>query len=1216
MVDAAHVSSNGTLVSQTPGQNEQTVKTPNISIVYREDEAKAQALEYFHGNELAATVFLSKYAMRNEAGELVEATPSQLHMRLASEFARIDVQYGQDYQERLEVYLDALTGFRRVVPQGSPMAAIGNKYQKMSASNCMVIESPEDSIEGIFRSGEELAQLMKRRAGVGICLSTLRPDGLPVNNAARTTSGAWSFADFYSYITKMIGQCIAEGERVLTKDGLKAIESIEPGEQVWTKEGWIDVAEVFSNGPKTVVSLETENGYSLCATRQHKVWTERDGQIAEVTIGELRKGDPIIMLPGKGACGKKTMSHSFAYLLGIVNGAGYPCFNTMNALTSIKLQLLDREITEKVKGILKAHTIKILDEEIDGDYSTLTISEKFGKELISSFLFMEKGMVPEQILGNSGGVQKAFLSGLFDTTGSVGDNSYYFSNNDPLFRLDIQTLLMINGVFSTDEDLFFVKITNNYFQDKLYTILEESVSIKATERPQGNDHNSPCAITALGLNPNQPCDIPMVKDRVSSIETLGERNTYDLSLVEEHLFWCEGFYVHNSGRRGALMLTMDVHHPDILKFITMKLNSNKVTGANISIKLSDEFLQALERNDKYELRWPLEGEPQITEKISAKEVWDLITTFATYTAEPGLLFWDAMKRELPAHCYEDFKLVSVNPCAELNLSKNDSCRLTSINLTGYVKNAFEENAYFHWAKFSNDIHTAMQIMDNIVDLEIELIDDIKAVCSSKDELALWSKFQESGRKGRRTGLGTHGLADTLAQLNIKYDSAGGVSLVEKIYNTLRDEAYSASINLAKKRGAFPVFNWETEKDNAFINRLPKNLIEEMKEVGRRNISILTQAPTGSASIVSQVGNFNRFNVSSGMEPVFRNSYIRRKKLNPEDTAQADFVNDLGEAWQEFPVVHSNIDNYFEVKGKNKSLPSFFVTSDQIDGIKRIEIQGTLQKFLDHSISSTINLPEDTPPEVVGGLYLEAWKKNLKGLTVYVDKSRDGVLVTDEDRVASYEDKLKKLGPYLKTSLENDASWRLVEVLAPLYDAFISLPKEAKTPSLESSGEVHAPKRPKNLPSETHKIKVDFGNGEPANAYVTVSFYNQRPYEVFVIAPQQDLEEKDLQILELTTRTTSMLLRHRVPLRFICEQLDRTAGQYIFSIPTTIAKILRQYENETSPAPEPSSNGFLGFVKYGEAEQAGLSKCPKCRTRAYEMGEGCGKCVSCGYSSCN
>lgn len=1672
MVDAAHVSSNGTFVSQDLDAPSVKEKNINISRVYSEAEALTIALDYFHGNELAAKVFLGKYAMRNEKGELVEASPIQLHMRLATEFARIDERYGEDFEKRLQVYLDALEGFSRVVPQGSPMAAIGNKYQRMSASNCMVIAPPEDSIEGIFRSGEELAQLMKRRAGVGLCLSTLRPDGLSVNNAARTTSGAWSFADFYSYVTRMIGQCIAKGERVLTRDGLSPIETIKAGQQVWTKEGWVKVNEVLENGSKEVVQLMTVNGHSLCATENHKVWTERNGQIEEVTIGELNEGDPIVMLPGKGSCGNKTMSHKFAYLTGVVNGCGYPVYDSMNALTGVKLPFLTRPVKEKVEAILRSHQMGIAEvEEEDQEEFTITLLPSAARDLMNGGLYGTVPMVPEKILNSTGGVQGAFLSGLFDTSGSVSETSIRFSNIDSLFRMDIQTLMMVNGVFGTNEQLHFVSVSDPYFKEKLSVLLEESEHM--IKGPfSGDSANPPCAVTAVGLNPNQPCDIPMVKDEVQSICVIGDRETYDLSLEEEHLFWCEGFYVHNSGRRGALMLTMDVHHPDILKFITMKFNLSKVTGANISVKLSDEFLQALERDGEYELRWPLEGKPQVTEKIQAKEVWDLITTFATHTAEPGLIFWDAMKRDLPAHCYEEYKLSCVNPCAELNLSEFDSCRLTSLNLTGYVRNAFKDNAEFDWDKFSQDIHTGMQVMDNIVDIEIDLIEKIKEACSSKDEIELWTKFQESGRKGRRTGLGTHGLADTLAQLNIKYDSDKGLKLVDEIYETLRNESYGASVELAEKRGAFPVFDWEKEKDNAFIKRLPKTLQSRIQSSGRRNISILTQAPTGSVSIVSRCGEFNRFNVSSGVEPVFRNSYTRRKKLNPEDKGKADFVNDLGEAWEEFEIYHSNVQNYFEAKGEGE-LPSFFVTSDQIDGNKRIEIQGQEQQYVDHSISSclaagknlistskgflypeeivpestglkefedisgfkvlnsenklvpatqgfkngkarclsikvdgnrsltstpnhkvlvikegydpqwvqadqikigdyivgrlgtglfadtssvtfasvlgefqtpisggntkkvtlpkrmnlslarllgymvsdgavgqngislcqqnnnvvsdfsqlveeqfgltsqivpdersdnlvnvvvnsrilrdffkylgvvphnenncipkairlcagregvkeflkgvtldgfvsetkigiatsisfrflqecqsllgelgvdanivkgseenersfpsgktysckeswilycgkneslkfattigfaedrkneemiskfkqpmrkslvggcpdfglreqfrkeilpkiksddlyktfhsitsrkgmeltresilkmadmglavpdrlidgswvfrkvtsieeagefetfdisvpqgnsytvnglvshnTINLPSDTTPEAVGDLYLAAWKKGLKGLTVYVDGSRDGVLVTDDKQKAtSFKDKLEKLFPYLHKTLEQNPSLRIKEVLQPLLDAYHKGVEQdvKRDPTLEKVEvliERHAPKRPKRLPSETHKIKVDFGNGEPTNAYVIVSFYSERPYEVFVIAPHQDLEEKDLQILELTTRTTSMLLRHQVPIRFICEQLDRTAGQYIFSIPTSISKILRQYD---SPSFEPASIVRETVSHYngnGSTTLAGLSKCPKCRERTYEMGEGCGKCVNCGYSSCN
>lgn len=603
---------------------------------YAYDEALKMSLEYFSGNDLAARVYLDKYAMRNKEGSILEPTPDFMHDRLATEFARVDEKYGHDFDERFGVYRNALNKFQRIVPQGSPMSAVGNTHSLMSASNCVVIESPRDSVGGIFDTAKELAELYKRRCGVGVDISTLRPEGFVVNNAARTTTGAWSFANFYSEVTRMIGQ---------------------------------------------------------------------------------------------------------------------------------------------------------------------------------------------------------------------------------------------------------------------------------------------------------------------------------------------------NSRRGALMITLSVHHPDVVKFATMKHDLTKVTGANVSVRLTDEFLKAVEEDGEYEQRWPVEGEPKFSKTVRARDVWEVIVDSATKTAEPGLIMWDNMTNNLPAHSYPNFKTRSTNPCSEIALSAYDSCRLISINLTGYVRNAFESSAEFDFNAFASDVNLAMQMADNLVDIELDLIDRIKSMCEPGHETELWEKLWKAGHDGRRTGLGTHGLADTMAQLKIKYDSDEGVNFVKELYSLLRDTAYTKSCSLAKERGAFPAFDWELEKSNSFISRLPNEIKKDLENHGRRNISILTQAPTGSVSLLSKVGDFDTFNVSSGVEPVFRNGYTRRKKINPGDkNSRVDFIDVVGDSWQEFTVFHSNVKNYINKvlngEGSVDDLPEFFVTSDQIDWKKRVEIQGAEQLMLDHSISSCLTEGEHLIHTSDGLMYIE------------------------------------------------------------------------------------------------------------------------------------------------------------------------------------------------------------------------------------------------------
>jgi len=1223
-----------------------------VSPNYSYSEAYNASLEYFHGNDLAAKVFVDKYAVRDKNDRFVEKTPDDMHLRLAQEFARVDESYGMDYEKSFNDTYNAIKNFSRIVPQGSPMAAVGNSHQLMSASNCVVVESPDDSIAGIFRTATELAQLYKRRCGVGTDISTLRPDGMQVNNAARTTSGAWSFADFFSYVTRMIGQCIAKGERVLTKDGLKAIEDVSSQDSVWTKKGWVSVTRLVNNGTKNILKLQTSEGFSIRASKDHVFLTEDDGTLLEKKLGDFEPGDSIVLIPGNFITKpnqelippkyiKKLHNNSnklnedvftplklnddLAYLLGQMYGDGSVEYDKFGEPTVISIACSHGHplIREKVCNIVRSlFGYEPVVKPGDGAVDKVEIHSK----VICHWLQLNgilKSLssdirVPSSIISSPSSVQMSFLAGFFDADGTNGRSKkgYAFNTTSLPFARDLQVLLMANGIVSKrhEEDrshngwktLYSVMVTGTHAQEELIQHLEGGVfgAVKIYEKFISKRDNclTPYKAKTLGVSHNKYSYIPdnsqyvsasaynklkkaeencandelLITASIQSIVEDGEEETFDLVLPEEHLFWCEGFYVHNSGRRGALMITMDVHHPDIVKFSTMKQDLTKVTGANVSVRLSNEFLQAVENGSTYEQRWPCEGTPVYSKQVDACTVWKTIIDSATNTAEPGLIIWDNMLNNLPAHCYPEFKTISTNPCSEIALSAYDSCRLISLNLTAYVKNPFELSSSFDWDLFVKDVQLAMRMADNLVDIELGLISKIIDICKDDDEKALWQKLRDAGANGRRTGLGTHGLADCLAMLCLKYDSDQAVQMVDAIYERLRNTAYETSTFLAETRGPFPLFDYEKEKNCNFIKRLPVHILDQMKKHGRRNIAILTQAPTGSISLLSKVGCFNRYSVSSGVESVWRLMMTRRKKINSgDDDVRVDFVDQLGDKWQEFDVFHNNVLNYLDVKGHDVTpddivsgkytLPSFFVTSDQIDWKQRIAIQAAEQQYIDHSISSTINLPKNTSSAVVGELYLSAWKKGLKGVTVYVDGCRDGVLISKED--------------------EKD--------------------EQVDTPTL------NAPRRPETLISETHKIKVDFGDGELKNTYITVSFFpeSRRPYEIFIQAPHQCLsDEKDLQILELTARNTSMNLRHGVPILYICEQLDKVGGQYIFSIPTNVSRILRKYINE------PEEN--VTSTDMERHDLPGAMKCPSCSARTYILSEGCGTCSSCGYSGCS
>ncbi len=645
---------------------------------FTKEEAVARSLAYFKGDELAATTWVNKYALRNGDGELLEDTPAGMHHRMAREFARIEAKYAPlptAKRALLSAYgreRDALTeerifklfdGFRDVVPQGSVMASLGDPYRLASLSNCVVIPAPLDSYGGIFRNDQQLAQLFKRRCGVGFDLSSLRPEGASVSNAARTSTGAVSFMERFSNTT--------------------------------------------------------------------------------------------------------------------------------------------REVAQK-------------------------------------------------------------------------------------------------------------------------------------------------------------------------------------------------------GRRGALMLTMDIAHPDVEKFITIKQDLTKVTGANVSVRVSDEFLRAVADDVTYTHRWPIDAKvPQVTKEVNARELWNTLVSCAHNSAEPGLIFWDRQHLYSTSSVYPAFKNESTNPCSEIAMQGGDSCRLIAINLYSFVQDAFTPKAWFDHDRFAAVTYESQRLMDDLVDLELEAVDRILAKVASdpendavkRVERETWELLRDTGRKGRRTGLGFTGMADALAALNLKYDSDAAIEAAEAIMRTKCRAEFDSSIDMAIERGAFEGFDPAIERTSEFVSMLADELPEvhdRMMRHGRRNVSISTVAPTGTLSLLTRT--------SSGIEPVFMLGYTRRRKIVAGDNkAVVDFTDAMGDQWEEFTVHHPRLLDWMKATGKDDTALSPYqgATANDIDWQRRIRMQAAVQKYVTHSISSTINLPNTATVEQVGGIYLEAWQHGLKGITVYRDGSRSGVLVSNE-----------------------------------------------------------------------------------------------------------------------------------------------------------------------------------------------------------------------------
>ncbi|WLD22654.1 adenosylcobalamin-dependent ribonucleoside-diphosphate reductase [Flavobacterium dauae] len=476
--------------------------------------------------------------------------------------------------------------------------------------------------------------------------------------------------------------------------------------------------------------------------------------------------------------------------------------------------------------------------------------------------------------------------------------------------------------------------------------------------------------------------------------------------------------VAQDGRRGALMLSVSINHPDAESFIDAKLEQGKVTGANVSVRIDDSFMNAVRNNELYTQKYPIFSQnPKFSKELNAADLWKKIVHNAWKSAEPGILFWDTIIKESLPDCYADlgYKTLSTNPCGEIPLCAYDSCRLLAINLFSYVVNPFTADAYFDFDLFKKHVAVAQRMMDDIIDLELEKIDTIIEKIDQDPEEAevkriernLWIEIRKKADEGRRTGVGITAEGDMLAALNIRYGSEEGNKFSENIHKTLALAAYRSSVELAKERGAFAIYDAKREINNPFVLRIKENdpeLYNDMQEYGRRNIALLTIAPTGSTSILSQT--------TSGIEPVFMPVYKRRRKVNPNDKdVRVDFIDEVGDSWEEYVVFHHKFKLWMEVNGietnKNYSQdeinvlieksPYYKATSNDVDYLSKVEMQGAIQKWVDHSISVTINVPNDVTEELVGQLYMKAWEVGCKGVTVYRDGSRSGVLISNDKK---------------------------------------------------------------------------------------------------------------------------------------------------------------------------------------------------------------------------
>lgn len=675
--------------------------------------------------------------------------------------------------------------------------------------------------------------------------------------------------------------------------------------------------------------------------------------------------------------------------------------------------------------------------------------------------------------------------------------------------------------------------------------------------------------------------------------------------------------VAQDGRRGALMLTVSVKHPDSEAFVDAKMTEGKITGANVSLKIDDAFMQAAIEGKEYTQQYPIHAEkPKYTQNIDATTFWNKIIHNAWQSAEPGVLFWDTIIRESLPDCYADlgFKTVSTNPCGEIPLCPYDSCRLLAINLYSYVENPFTPNAKFNFSKFKEHVMYAQRMMDDIIDLEMEKIETIIAKIEADPETAevkatelnLWKKIKDKTSQGRRTGVGTTAEGDMIAAMGLTYGTEEATKFSVEVHKTLALAAYRSSVMLASERGAFPVFDYKREVNNPFMNRLKEadsELYDLMLKYGRRNIACLTIAPTGTTSILTQT--------TSGIEPVFLPVYKRRRKVNANDKeVRVDFVDESGDAFEEYVVYHPKFITWMNINGIEvkdnytqeqideivAKSPYYKATSNDVDWLNKVKMQGAVQKWVDHSISVTINLPNDVSEDMVNKLYVEAWKSGCKGCTVYRDGSRSGVLIslknekkkTTENAVPSPADENGFVTH--KRPIELDADVVRFQNNKEKWIAFIGLidgkPYEIFTGIADDDEGIFCPKSV----SKGKIIKVIDENGQKRYDF---QFVNKRGFKTTI----EGLSEKFNPEFWNYAKLISGVLRYRMPIAQVLKlvgslELD---NQSINTWKVGVERALKKY----------LPNG----------EKASGQTCPNCGQESLVYQEGCLICTNCGTSRC-
>ena len=1099
---------------------------------FTKDEIKKATLEYFNGDELATDVWMKKYCLKDN-DDFFELTPDDMHKRIAKELSRIEKKYPNPINEN-DIY-DSLKNFKRIVPQGSPMSGIGNDFQILSLSNCFVIgnEKDSDSYGGILKLDQEIVQLQKRRGGVGLDLSFIRPVGSPVKNSAITSTGVVPFMERFSNTTKEVAQ---DGRRGALMESI----SIKHPDS----EDFIDAKLNLNKVTGSNISVKIDDDFMESMINNSYYIQSFPISIKTKNITELDI---------------ENIEYDKIYKI----SEGY--------IKKINPQKLWNKIIHNAwksaePGIL--FWDKIIDESIPDCY----VSDGF--KTISTNPCVSDDTL---ILTDKGYFE---ISELINKNVNVW-NGEEFSEVIPMITGLNHKMLKIE--FSDGSELKCTPYHGFYvYDEKNLVVKKEAKNLKIGDKLEIYDFPI----------------INNLKTRNNKIETKQLRLYKLNSLIENTGFFDD---TNNS-------IKIKSKEKNFLLDIKYLLNT---LGANGMLnKLEDKYVLTINQKNMVLLC-------NIGLKTKFNKIFNNLNNNENPNDFISITSIENIENEEKVYCFNESKrgrgcfngIVTAN-CGEIPLCANDSCRLLSLNLFGYVVNPFTKNSYFNWDLFESDIIKAQRYMDDIIDLEIEKIDKILEKIKSDPEddfikiyeTNLWENIKKKTILGRRTGLGVTAEGDMLAALNLIYGTNEATNFSEKIHKFIKLNAYKSSIILAKERGAFPIYNHEKEKDNPFLKRIMEEdsvLYSDMLKYGRRNIALLTIAPTGSVSIMTQT--------TSGIEPVFNTVYMRRRKINPQEkNSKIDFVDDEGVAWVEYPVFHHNFELWLKTNGYDveliksmtiteineiiKKSPYYKATSNDVDWLEKVKMQGAIQKHVDHSISVTVNLPEHISEDIVSKVYETGWKSGCKGITVYRDGSRSGVLVNIDNK---------------NTFKEN-----------------------------------HAPKRPKRLKGEIHRFQNNLEKW-----IAVVGLKNDRPYEIFTGKLQNGLSylpnnikecevvknifeiEEDGKLVkkkrydieyfdndgnklvhtELNhafnpefwnyAKFISGVLRHGMPIVYVYELIDSLnfKEDHINTWKNGVGRVIKKY------------------IKDGEKGKGCCPNCGSCDGLHYV--EGCLVCKSCGNSKC-